>query len=134
MKMRKTVFLSLTLWLGLPLTLYVYFVFSALSHLTKPAVLFILYTGFSWSIALLAFFMGSTRQQLFSPLRWDRSALRLGFYGGFAVILAILTSPWVAEATRIETALIVSLSFGYSYLAGLLYWFVVMHMTGKNCK
>lgn len=101
--------------------LFVYFKLNTAASIAKPAILFILYTVFSWSIALLAFVMESARQQLFQRPKPARSALRLGIYGCFAVALALLTSPWLDEALLTEILTVISWAFVYCYTMGFIY-------------
>lgn len=116
------IILTLLLWIGLPLVLFAYIhITSTASSPGKSAVLFVMYSSFSWSIALLAFVMESTRQQLFQRPKPARSALRLAIYGCFAVALALLTSPWLNEVLLTEILTVISWVFVYCYSMGFIY-------------
>ncbi len=122
MKLVIRIFLMISLWMGLPLVLHAYFHLTMPSPLSKPLMLLLLYLGFSWSIALLAFVMTTSRQQLFQRPLPQRTAQLLALYGLFAIMLAILTSPWLAGATIDVILQTASLGLFYCYLAGLCYW------------
>lgn len=131
MKLPVKIFLTIILWICLPVVLMAYFRLTMSSPLAKPVILFTLYMCFSWSIALLAFVMGSARQQLFEPPPAHQTALRLALYGLFAVVLAILTSPWLTVSSKGEMLQTGSVVFIYCYAAGLFYW-VMFIKPGKQ--
>lgn len=127
MKFKLKIILTLLLWIGLPLVLFAYLrISSTTPSIGKPAALFVVYSTFSWSIALMAFVMESTRQQLFQQQKALHTALRLGVYGGFALALALVTSPWLTETSQQEILQISGLGFVYCIVAGLLYWVAVI--------
>ncbi len=82
------------------------------------ALLFIMYTAFSWSIAFLIFLLESSRLKLLKKDKPHLIARLLAFYGLLAILLAIVTSPWVRAATWQEVGLILGLSLTYCYTAG----------------
>jgi len=110
------------LWTGLPLIFLIHARFSIASPVEKSALLFILYSGFSWSIALLAFIMESARRQFFRQQPATPTALRLGLYGLFAVTLAMLTSPGLGKISYTLILQLSALGFVYCFIAGFVYW------------
>ena len=122
MKLQVKIILTLLIWAGLPLILFAYTnINNASDSISKSSMLFVMYSSFSWSIALMAFVMGSARQQLLQQTSAVRSGLQLGLYGCFAVTLAVLTSPWLNDARLTEMSAVMSLAFVYCYVMGLIY-------------
>lgn len=117
--MKARILLTIAIWIGLPLILVCYFY--AMAPREPAWVLFIFYTGFSWSVAVLAFVVETARQQLLHKTKPVRSALRLGSYGLLAVGLAIFTSPWSDVAKTIEVVLLSGLAFLYGNIMGYVY-------------
>lgn len=127
MKIKLKIGLTVLLWIGLPLVLFAYLrISSTTPSIGKPAVLFVMYSGFSWSIALMAFVMELTRRQLFQQQKASRAALRLGIYGCFAIALALLTSPWLDKAPLSEILTVISLVFVYCYTMGFVYVHLIL--------
>lgn len=113
--------LLLSIWIGLPLLIYLFFRSSIASSIDKPIMLFILYTGFSWTIAVMIFIMESARQQLFQQTKPVRSALRLGAYGTVAVLLALFANPQPGMFSITEKVIVIVLVFLYGGIMGYVY-------------
>jgi len=123
MKAVITLLISFFLWLGLLLGLLL------ITHSgnktamdsDKSSVLFVMYCGFSWSIALMAFVMDLTRRRLFQAPKLASATLRLVGYACLAILLALLTSPWLNTTVLSDALIVVSWVIVYCTTIGSLY-------------
>ena len=107
------------LWAALPLLtgLCVYL----LTNMHAGVMLFLLYGGFTWSIALLAFTLETSRCQMSRDQRPLVCGRRLALLSTGAMLLAYLFSPLRSDGGIEVLAGIVLTCFSYGIIAGGLY-------------
>lgn len=131
MKVKYLLGIFLINWLGL--LLLAGLILNILTGITPGGMLFLFYTSFSWSIALLIFMLETSRRQLLQQQHAMQSSLRLAILAGGACLLAYLISP-LRESGDSETLIsIIITSVIYGALAGYLY-FQVMYRVKKGAQ
>lgn len=118
-------FLSILVWIGLPSLFYAYMALSANPVPIKNTGLLLMYMSFSWCIAVLIFVLETARRGLFGLNPPLHSSLRLGVYGGIAMIIVIIAipKPDMFQATDYMTMVIVAMLYGH--IMGYIYQGVV---------
>lgn len=111
--------LILGIWLGLPVAIAM--VLKLVMEWQAELMLFLFYSGFTWSIILLIFIMETSRRHLFQAQQPLQCSRRLALYGPGAILLAYLFSPLRGNGDLIALITILLTSLVYSGLAGLLY-------------
>ncbi|MDH5444210.1 MAG: hypothetical protein OEY52_01565 [Gammaproteobacteria bacterium] len=117
----KNTFLTFLLWIGLPGILI------WIPPLLKPGIdvkayqLFLFYLLFSWSIALLAFLLETSRQKLLQQDNNSKIWIRLFFYSSIALLIALFTSPWFHNAQVQDIGLVLVTGIVYCLVGGRMY-------------
>jgi len=119
--MKIKIFLTVLLWIGLPALFYSYFLYISPAGVSQQSGLLVMYIGFSWAIALLAFSVETSRQKLVGTGNPFRAGMRLGGYGMLAMLIAILTSPWLDMTKITDIAWLLGLGWGYCSCMGWAY-------------